>query len=352
MAEKVNVLVFYNTYVSWLAAERAAADKLTEELVEELGHAGHKVRVAEFWKDPAPVLRDYDPAEWVLFNWVEGIEDETGGDARICEELDKLGYCYTGNPPSALRLSVQKGRVKRALQKWNIPTPPGAEFANQDDVPADFNIFPAIVKPVSQHCSAGVNRDAVVHDMVQLRERVAHVREVYKEAALVEAFIAGREINIGIWGNGKPKLLPLREIDFSAFSNPFYQMVTWDSKCIPGSEDYHKQTVLFDVLTTASLHAKLEEYALKTYRAFGCRDYARIDFRIDEHDNPYVIDVNPNPDITSDGGCIGGCKMLGFTYGEAVSKIIDMAVARRNRLAALRRSLALKKTLASVPVAV
>ncbi len=343
MAEKVNVVVFYNYYKSSPDEERALADKLTQELVEELTLVGHTVRVAEFWKDPAPVLRDYDPDKWVLFNWVEGIEDETGGDARVCEELDRLGYCYTGNPPAALRLSVQKGHVKRALQKWNIPTPPGAEFGQMEDVPADFDIFPAIVKPVSQHCSAGVNRDAVVHTVEQLRARVAHVREVYKEASLVEAFIAGREINMGIWGNGRPKLLPLREIDFSAFSNPFYQMVTWDSKWIPASEDYNKQKVLFDVSTSQSLHAKLEEYALKTYRAFGCRDYARVDFRIDANDDPFVIDVNPNPDITSDGGFIGGCKMLGYTYGEAVSKIIDMAVARRNRRSALRNTLSLRK---------
>lgn len=351
MAEKVNVLVFYNTYTSWLPDERAAADKLTSELVDELEHVGHTVRVAEFWKDPAPVLQGFDPNEWVVFNWVEGIEDEIGGDARICEELDKLGYAYTGNPPGALRLSVAKGRVKHALQRWNIPTPSGAEFANVEDIPADFDIFPAIVKPVSQHCSAGVNREAVVHHLQQLRERVAHVREVYKEASLVEAFIIGREINIGIWGNGRPKLLPLREIDFSTLPNPFYQMVTWDSKWIPTSEDYHAQKVLFDVQTSSSLHAKLEEYALKTYRAFGCRDYARIDFRIDAHENPFVIDVNPNPDITSDGGFIGGCKMLGFTYGEAVSKIIDMAVARRNRRSALRKSTAMRKVRAAELVA-
>jgi D-alanine-D-alanine ligase len=347
MSDKPNVIVFYNYYKSWEADERAQADRMTDELVDELKRVGHTVKVAEFWKDPRPVLRKYDPDEWIIFQWVEGIEDEVGGDARVCAELDALGFTYTGNPPDTLRLSVEKGRVKKALNRWNIPTPAGGEFERGEQVPANWDVFPCIIKPVSQHCSAGVNRDAVVHDLAALRARIEHVREVYKESSLVEAFIAGREINVGIWGNGRPQLLPLREIDFSAFSNPYHQMVTWDSKWVPTSEDYNKQPVLFDVKATEALRARLEEISLKTWRAFGCRDYARVDFRIDSHDQPFVIDVNPNPDITSDGGFIGGCRMLGFGYGEAVSHIIDMAGKRRKRRKALAATLRARKQTAA-----
>ncbi len=341
--QKPNVLVFYNIYKTWTAEEEAGANKMTDELVGELRGLGHRVEIVEFWKDPREALAKYDPAEWIIFQWVEGIEDETGGDARICEMLDELGWTYTGNAGDALRLSVQKGRVKKVLDRWKIPTPPGAEFANGAQVPDDWAVFPCIVKPVSQHCSAGVNRDAVVHDLAALRVRVDHVREVYKEASLVEAFIAGREINIGIWGNGKPRLLPLREINFAALPDPFHQMVTWDSKWVPGSVDYKVQTIIFDVEASQELRNELERVALLTYRVFGCRDYARVDFRVDANNQPYVIDVNPNPDISSDGGFIGGCAMLGYSYGEAVSRIIDMAVARRNRRTALAHTMSKRK---------
>ncbi len=347
-AKKPSVIVLYNYYTTWSPEERGMADRQTQELVGELTALGHTVRTVEFWKDVRRALRDFDPNKWIIFNWVEGIEDEVGGDARICEDLQSLGFTFTGNPPDTLRLSVQKGKVKKVLDRWHIPTPAGREFASGDEVKT-WSAWPAIVKPVSQHCSAGVTREAVVHDLDSLRARVQHVREVYKESSLVEQFIAGREINVGIWGNGRPRLLPLREIDFSQMPNPLHQMVTWDSKWVPTSEDWNKMPVMTDVQVSDTLRAKLEEITIKTYRVFGCRDYARIDYRIDKDENAYVVDVNPNPDITSDGGFIGGCRMLGYSYGEAVSNIISMAVTRRNRRNALMNTLQQRRVVESSP---
>jgi D-alanine-D-alanine ligase len=336
------VVILYNYYKSWSDQERQDADSFTATMVDGLREQGHTVAVCEFWKDVKPAIKKFKPSEWIVFNWCEGIEDEVGGDARICADLDTLGYTYTGNTPWTLKISVEKGRAKRMLERWEIPTPPGREFKTPEDV-KEWAHFPAIVKPVSQHCSVAVTRDAVVHTLEQLRERVAYVNENVKEGVIAEQFVAGREINIGIWGNGRPKLLPLREIDFSRVPNPLHQMVTWDSKWVPESPEWNSMPVNTEPIVSDALRKRIEEIALKTYRVFDCRDYARIDMRIDENENPFVVDVNPNPDICFDGGFAGACKAAGFSYGAAISNIVSMAVARRNRREALARSLKLRE---------
>jgi D-alanine-D-alanine ligase len=339
---RVPVVILYNTYKTWTPQEMTDADKFTQAMVDGLKGVGHKVAVCEFWKDVQPAIHRYKPSDWIVFNWCEGIEDETGGDARICADLDTLGYTYTGNPPHTLRLSVQKGRVKKVLQRWNIPTPPGREFGSADEVTADAwdkSWFPAIIKPVSQHCSVAVTRDAVVHDMKQLRERVGYVVETVKEAVIAESFVVGREINVGVWGNGRPRVLPLREIDFSVIENPLHRMVTWDSKWVPDSPEWNSMPVITQPVVSDALRARVEDIALRTYRAFDCRDYARVDLRIDSNEQPYVVDVNPNPDITPDGGFAGACNAAGYTYAGAISNIISMAVARRNRREALANTM-------------
>lgn len=339
---RAKVVILYNYYKSWTPQERADADGLTATMVNGLRNAGHVVETCQFWQDVRPAIRKFKPSEWIIFNWCEGVEDETGGDSRVCAELDSMGYTYTGNGPWTLKISVEKGRAKRMLERWNIPTPPGREFRRADEIKS-WDHFPSIVKPVGAHCSVAVTRDAVVHTLEQLRERVTYVNNVVKEAALIEGFVAGREINVGIWGNGRPKVLPLREIDFSRVDNPLHQMVTWDSKWVPDSPEWNSMPVITAPAVSDALRARIEDIALRTYRAFECRDYARIDLRVDASEQPFVVDVNPNPDICWDGGFAGACAAAGFSYGEAISNIVGMAVTRRNRREALQRSLRLRQ---------
>ncbi|MDW8394931.1 MAG: hypothetical protein RMM31_01660 [Anaerolineae bacterium] len=336
-------VVLYNYYTSWSAEEREEADRLTQAMIDGLRALGHRVEAAEFWRDIRPALAPFDPMEWVVFNWCEGVEAEFAGDARVCAEMDELGYTYTGNPPETLRLSVQKDRVKAVLRRYDVPTPPGNAFTHPDQVTPqtwDQAWFPAIVKPTSQHCSVAVTREAVVHTLAQLRDRVAYIVQTLGEPALAERFIIGREINVGIWGNSPPRLLPLREIDFSRIPDPLHRMVTWDSKWVPNSPDWNSMPVIEQPQVSPSLYERIRRVALKTFRACGCRDYARVDLRIDAEERVWVVDVNPNPDITYQGGFAGACYAAGYTYAEAVSRIIGMAAARLVRKRQQRASAA------------
>ncbi len=258
MKRRVPVILLYNYYKSWSPEEAEEAREHAGYMVECLEGVGHPVRIVEFWKDVRSSMKGIDPAQWIVFNWCEGIEDEVGGDARMCAELDAMGFTYTGNPPATLRLSVEKGRAKKCCSAGTSPPRPGANSRLADEV-RKWAHFPAIVKPVSQHCSAGVTRDSVVHDLEALRERVAYINETFKEAALVEQFVAGREINVGIWGNGRPRVLPLREIDFSRIQNPLHRMVTWDSKWMPDSVDWNAMPVITDVNVSDALRARIED---------------------------------------------------------------------------------------------
>ena len=350
--DKARVIVLYNYYLNRTAEEAELGDRQTREMLDALRALGHVAEPVEFHSDVKAAVAHYDPNEWIVFNWVEGIENEVAGDSRICAELDALGFTYTGNPPATLRLSVEKGRVKRMLERWNIPTPEGRDFLTPDQVQS-WTHFPAIVKPVSQHCSAAVTRDAVAHTVEALRARIAHINQAFHEGAVVERFIAGREINVGIWGNGRPRVLPLREIDFSLIPDPLHQMVTWDSKWTPNSAEWNTTPVNERPLVSNALREQLEDIAIRTYRAFGCRDYARVDFRIEQdaqgNERPFVVDVNPNPDITADGGFAGACRAAGYSYGQAISNIIGMAVARRNRKNALRATLSTRRVRVALP---
>jgi D-alanine-D-alanine ligase len=348
--QRVPVVLLINHYKSWSQMDIDYNHQLTADMVKSMEACGHTVRVEDFWRDVHPVLHNYDPAEWIIFNWCEGVEGEVGGDSRICHELDQLGYTYTGNGPSTLRLSVEKGRAKKVLQRWGIPTPAGREVNSASEL-TSWEHFPAIVKPVSQHCSIGVTCDAVVHDLDALRKRVTYVNETLHEAAVVEQFVVGREMNVGVWGNGRPRVLPLREIDFSCINDPMHRLVTWDSKWSPDSKDWLSMPVITDVKISPLLRAQIEEIVLRTYRVFECRDYARVDLRIDANEQPYVVDVNPNPDITPEGGFIAACNAVGYSYGEAISNIVQMAVTRRNRRQALFNTLQQRREQQAVVVA-
>jgi len=187
-------------------------------MVESLEAVGHTVRVAEFWKDVHAALRGLRSGRVGSCSTGARAWKARLAAMRAFAVISTTGLTYTGNAPPPCACRSRKAAPRRC---WSagISHPAGREFKSASEL-ATWEHFPSIVKPVSQHCSVGVTRDAVVHDVESLRQRIAYVNETIKEAALVEQFIAGREINVGVWGNGRPRVLPLREIDFSRIETP------------------------------------------------------------------------------------------------------------------------------------
>lgn len=323
---QIPVILLYNIDPDWTQSEKNEAIGLTNQLGDALIDMGHPLVFVPVYDDAiANCLDSFNPAEHIVFNWCEGLPGIVHSEWLAAKNLEMLGFTFTGADSATLALSQDKFRVKLLLDQAGIPTPAWRVFHYPD--PADWKLFPAIVKPMQEHCSAGITADSVVFNPAQLKDRIAFVLEGYKQPALVEDFIDGREFHVSVWGNESLTVLPPAEMDFSFFNDVRKRLCTYDSKFIPGSEHYEKiETLLPAPLTNEELKT-LDEVCQSSYRAVGCRDYARMDIRLRDGIF-YVLDVNPNADISSDASMACAADAAGITYGQMGSIIVEMAAGR------------------------
>jgi D-alanine-D-alanine ligase len=253
---------------------------------------------------------------------------------------------------------MNKYRTKLLLEAADLPT---AEFflARSLPVPRDHGLnYPVIVKPASEDASGGIEHASVVHDLEGVQSRVQYVLDEFEMPALVEEYIEGREIHAAILGNDPPEVLPLFEMEFddSQF-NPARewrpQIISYRAKWDPHSKEFYSMDA---VVPPRDLDPELERevrgIAVGAFRALGCRDYARVDMRVDdETGQPYILEINPNPDLV-DGAAFMMCAAAsGRSYPDALGEIADLAVARgrrrRKKDAALPSDLLLREYLAN-----
>jgi len=320
------VLLLHNLDPAWPSEDRDMAVQEVDKLASALQEAGHPVAAVSVCDaDLAACLRNYDPDAWIVFNWCEELPGIPHSDAMVAEILESAGFTYTGPAPGVLRQSWDKAGVKRILENHRLPTPRWCICAAVD--PGDWRCFPAIVKPAHEHCSLGVTTEAVVRDISELNARIAHILTEFRQPALVEDFIDGREFHVSLWGNGAVQMLPVAEMDFSRLEDVRDRLCTYESKFNPGSRHYEEiQLRLPAPLSEAELDL-LHRIAFTAYEACGCRDFARLDIRLREGAF-YILDINPNPDISSDASLACAAEAAGFSFGAMGSRMIRLAAAR------------------------
>ncbi|MBI3399754.1 MAG: D-alanine--D-alanine ligase, partial [Deltaproteobacteria bacterium] len=164
-----------------------------------------------------------------------------------------------------------------------------------------------------------------------LKKRVDYILKNYKQPAIVEEYIDGREFNIAIIGNYRPKALPVSEIDFSQLSEEYPKICTYDAKWAPDSPIYLKTPPVCPAEISKELEHELCSSALKAYNLIGCRDYARVDMRMGDDGIPKILEVNPNPDISPDAGFARSAAADGFDYPAIMLEIVKMAYGRYER---------------------
>jgi D-alanine-D-alanine ligase len=268
-------------------------------------------------------LAPYNQSEWIVFNLGEGVEGRLYEEARIALVLETMGYRFTGGGGNALLHTTHKYMAKEYLVQAGLPTPPGWLFRDAGEVEGDF-CFPLIVKPVAEDASFGIGPGAVVSDLQTLKSRVQYVADRYRQIALVEEFICGREFNVSIWDE-PPTVLPINEIDFSDFSNPCERIVSFAAKWEHESFDYQHLQRICPAPLGEDLKNRIEEVALGAWYAFDCQGYIRVDIRMDAEENPYIVDVNCNPDLALDGSFYRSTTIAGYSYEEMILKILTMA---------------------------
>jgi len=244
--------------------------------------------------------------------------------------LDLFRIPYTGSSPLTLGLCQDKGKVKDILQSQGIATPRYKIFERAAG-PVKGNVFPIIVKPLHEDGSLGISRNSVVFDNETLSQQIQYVIEQYQQPALVEEFIDGRELNVGmIETNGKVGVLPVSEIDYSEFPEGVPKICGYEAKWMPESPEYKKSKPVCPAPLEWATKKRVEYIALKVFKLFGCRDYARVDLRVDRDGKIYVLEVNPNPDISPQSGMNRALKVHGVTYGEFVKNLVERALQRKD----------------------
>ncbi len=267
----------------------------------------------------------------IIFNLCDdGFFSNSKLEPHIPAMLDVLSIPYTGAGFRALASCLDKGRTKEILAYNKIPTPKFQIFTSIKTCSDKKLRFPLIVKPLMEDASIGIKRDSVVHNEEQLMRRVFVVLDRYNQPALVEEFIEGREANVGIIGTRKPRVLPISEIIFDNLSDDLPNICTYSAKWIEDSDYYVNTPPKCPAEIDEVLANKLRKIALAAYRIMRCEDYGRVDFRIDKQGNPYVLEVNPNPDISSDAGLARMAKADGMNYTQMISAILKSALEKNN----------------------
>ncbi len=331
--EPSSIVVLYNQSTELVRGQQR--DLLADEgviacaqaIADALRAAGYRVAQVPIRTTVEQALAPYPPTRWVIFNLGEGLGGRLFEEARIAWAIEAMGYRFTGASGDAIANSVHKARAKAILAANGVATPPWWVFDNPKEVnarPAAALPFPLIVKPVAEDASIGVDADAVVHDRQALRNRVAYVVKHYRQAAMAEAFIAGREFNVGLWGD-PPEVLPLAEIDFSAIPDPFSQVITYAAKWEADSFEYNHTPVVCPAVVDAELATRIVSTARRAWEAIGCRGYARVDMRVSAEGVPYVLEVNCNPDLSPDAGFFREARVAGYTYQDMAVRILKLA---------------------------
>jgi len=261
------------------------------------------------------------------FNLCESLVGDARLESAVPLVLELLGVPFTGSAPEVLSLALRKDRVKQRLEAAGIPTPQGRVLAGPTD-PCDLP-FPLIVKPVREDGSAGISHSSVVHDAEQLARTVGAVVEQFRQPCLVEEYIDGREMNVAMLGHPTPRVLPLSEIDFSGLPEGVPRIVSYDAKWTSGSVDDLGTVPVLHPSLPNTVAARVRRAAADAFRAVGVRDYGRVDVRLSAAGLPYVVDVNPNCDLSPSAGMARAAAAVGIDYAALAGLLVRYALRRR-----------------------
>jgi D-alanine-D-alanine ligase len=302
-----------------------------EHVQEALQKSGYRTSLFNMNSDIKRLIQFIDEKQPdLIFNLCESVGDESTHEMFVAGLYELMGVPYTGAGAFTLGLCQNKARTKQILSYHKVRIPRFVVYKSINEVTEEgFELrFPVIVKPLLEDASVGIDSGAIVDNMPSLRKRVRIVFQNYAQPALVDEFIDGRELNVAILGNRRPIVLPISEIDFSGLPASYPRIVTYNAKWVEGTDEYKGTVGVCPAPITAETERQAKEIALKVYRTMGCRDYARVDMRLDKSNNLYVIEVNPNPDISDDAGFARSARAYGFSFEGIVSKIAEYALER------------------------
>jgi D-alanine-D-alanine ligase len=308
--------------------KKKSPDVDVQEVYEALKKAGHNpvyVRLDGTRESLIELARSQTD---LLFNLVESFGGDDSQDTNIAGYLELLGRRFTGAGSSGLYLAQDKNLAKKIFTFHGIHTPYFTTvYRGRTEHSHDIQ-FPVIVKPAREDGSVGIQFGAVCTSIKELMERIDYIHAEFDTPALIEEFIEGRELYVGVVGNEKPDGLPVVELDLSKLPAGTPKIAGSEVKWEEDTEAYKTTKPFFPEDLDEATVTKLQETAVQAFTALQLRDYGRIDFRLATDGTVHVLEVNPNPYLLSSAEFAMAAKKSGRSYNELIAEIVDSAMGR------------------------
>ena len=304
-------------------------DQVVPQVARTLRRLGHRVSVLGVHGDVKRLIAGLSRRKpELVFNLMEMFGDNVFGDIPVTGLLDLLGLRYTGSGPGELYLSQDKGLTKKLLAFEDILYPRYAVFSRQAAFETGGNLrMPLFVKPLRSDASLGIGGKSLVHDAVALMERVAAIHKELEDSALAEEYIDGREFYVGVLGNAQLKALPPVEVDFTGFPEGVPKVMDSKAKWDERSKEY-KGTKSVIANLPDELRARLQKVAVDAYRALRVKDYGRVDLRLTETGEIYVLEVNASCYLEKSSEFAMAAAASGLDYPRLIERIVNLASER------------------------
>jgi D-alanine-D-alanine ligase len=262
----------------------------------------------------------------VVFNQYDDVVHGALYEMRVAAFIRMLGYPMTGSPALGLGLSRYKYMSLSLLKGAGLPVPPSTALVERlSDIEEHKWIFPLIVHAAQEHAGIGLDRNSVVLTKTALREKAREILRTYKQPALVQHFLEGREFNVGLLGGRKIQVLPLAEVDYSQLPRKIPPIMSYAAKWVETSVEYQRTKVICPARVDAPLAASISKTAAKAFRSVGGWGYGRVDIRLDEDGQPVILEVNCNPCLDSGMGLARSAEAAGIDYPHLLQTIVKAA---------------------------
>ncbi|MBI2618966.1 MAG: ATP-grasp domain-containing protein [Ignavibacteriales bacterium] len=312
-----------DTYAEW---DTQATVNAVQSALEER----HRVTLIEANEEAFQRFREVRPE--IVFNIAEGFRGASR-ESQIPAMLEMLGIPYTGSNPVTLGICLDKSRAKEILSYYRIPTPPFSVISSLQDLAIAPVSFPGIVKPLHEGSSKGIFNASIVRTAAELQIEVERIVMEYDQPALVEKFLPGREFTVALLGNGNDvKVLPIAEIRFDALPPAVSPIYSYEAKWIWDQLDHPIDVHECPARIGDALRHKIESICKQAFRLLGCRDWCRIDVRLDENGEPNIIELNPLPGILpnpEEHSCFPqAARAAGISYNQMLNEVLNAAIVR------------------------
>lgn len=313
------------------AFSEASSDVMTqvasiEEALKDLGYASKRI---PFSRDIDAFLATFrEEGVDMVFNLCETVDEDPLFAGHAAAVLELLGVPFTGSPSSAITWTMDKVMTKRVLKACGIRTPKYLIYEGSPHFNTGCLTFPVIVKPRFEDASIGIDQESIFGGEPVLKEALGSFYERFGPL-LVEEYVDGREFNVSLFGYPAADVMPVAEIDFSAFPDDIHRIVGYRAKWDVSSPEYHNAVRKFSGEVPSALQRSLEKIARECFHIFVLRDYARVDIRTDRHNNPYVLEINANPCISPDAGFPASLAHAGVDYTEMVRRFVEFMSLRQ-----------------------